>query len=710
MPDLLLELLTEEIPARMQAVAARELQRLAEIVLQEATLAATRIETFVTPRRLTLAVAGLPKMQPGSAEERRGPRVGAPEPAIYGFLKSVGLSSLDQCEKRVTDRGEFYFAVIKRPGQATKDVLSKILHEVIRTFPWPKSMRWPGGVAPLQFVNEAKQPLQFVNVQGQPIQFVNQIRWVRPIQSIICLFDGRVVPLTVGSLKAGNKTEGHRFLSRGAFAVRDLEDYRAKLKRAKVVLDAAERRALIESGLAKAATNAGLKVQHDEVLLEEVTGLVEWPVVLMGSIDPSFMDLPPEVLTTAMRAHQKYFATLDKSGRLAPRFLLVSNMAASDGGNAIVAGNERVLKARLADARFFWDQDRKTTLASRVDKLKERVFHAKLGTMYDKMIRVSTLAETVAPHVPGADLARLRRAVELAKADLSSGMVGEFPELQGVVGRYYALADGEPHDVADAIAEHYAPLGPTDRCPTVPLSVALALADKFDTLVSFFAIGEKPTGSGDPFALRRAALGVIRLILENKLRVPLRAVFEAAAPAGNNPGAELLAFFEDRLKVHLRERGVRHDLIAAVFALGDEDDLVRLLARVEALQAFVAGADGANLLVAYRRAANILRIEEKKDKRTYSGVPRPDLLQAAEERTLDKALHHAAMSSAAALEAEDFAAAMLALAALRGPVDQFFDKVTVNTDDKELRENRLRLLSQIRDTLNRVADFSQIEG
>jgi glycyl-tRNA synthetase beta chain len=508
----------------------------------------------------------------------------------------------------------------------------------------------------------------------------------------------------------GNRTEGHRFLSRGAFAVRDLKDYRAKLKRARVVLDAKERRALIEAGLARAATKAGLKVQYDEILLEEVTGLVEWPVVLMGTIDPAFMDLPPEVLTTAMRAHQKYFATLDKAGKLAPRFLLVANMAASDSGKAIVAGNERVLKARLADARFFWDQDRKVKLASRVDKLKERIFHAKLGTTLDKMLRVATLAETVAPHVPGADLAKLRRAAELAKADLSTGMVGEFPELQGAMGRYYALHDGEPADVADAVAEHYAPQGPSDRCPTAPISVALALADKLDTLVTFFAIGEKPTGSGDPFALRRAALGVIRLILENKLRVPLRAVFTAAAPAGKDPGKDLLAFFEDRLKVHLRERGVRHDLIAAVFALGDEDDLVRLLARVEALQDFVSGADGANLLTAYRRAANILRIEEKRDGRTYSGVPRPDLLQAAEERRLDKALHDAALSSAAALMAEDFAAAMRALAALRGPVDQFFDKVTVNTDDKELRENRLRLLSQIRDTLNRVADFSQIEG
>ena len=682
MPDLLLELLTEEIPARMQAIAARELQRLIEIALQEASLAATRIETFVTPRRLTLAVAGLPKVQPAAVDERRGPRVGAPEPAVQGFLKSIGLTSVAQCEKRTTDRGEFYFAVIKRPGQSTKDVLPKLLLDAITALPWPKSMRFPA--APF--------------------------RWVRPLQSALCLFDGKVLKLPLGAVPVGNKTEGHRFLSRGAFAVRDLKDYRAKLKQAKVVLDAKERRALIEAGLTTAATKTGLRVRHDEALLEEVTGLVEWPVVLMGAIDKSFMDLPPEVLTTAMRTHQKYFATLDKNGGLAPRFLLVSNMATGDGGKAILAGNERVLRARLADARFFWDQDRKAKLASRVGKLKERIFHAKLGTTFDKMLRVSALAETVVPYVAGADLAQLRRAIELAKADLSSGMVGEFPELQGVMGRYYALHDGEAPEVADAIAEHYAPQGPSDRCPTAPLPVALALADKLDTLASFFAIGEKPTGSGDPFALRRAALGVIRLILENKLRVPLRTAFQAAAPAGKDPGKDLLAFFEDRLKVHLRERGVRHDLVAAVFALGDEDDLVRLLTRVEALQEFVSGADGANLLTAYRRAANILRIEEKKDGRTYSGLPRPDLLQAAEERKLDKALHDAALSSAAALEKEDFAAAMQALAALRGPVDQFFDKVTVNTDDTELRENRLRLLSQIRDTLNRVADFSQIEG
>jgi glycyl-tRNA synthetase beta chain len=409
-----------------------------------------------------------------------------------------------------------------------------------------------------------------------------------------------------------------------------------------------------------------------------------------------------------MRTHQKYFACLDAKGNLAPRFLLVSNMAARDGGKVIVAGNERVLKARLADARFFWDQDRKTPLAERVEKLKERVFHAKLGTMLEKSRRVAKLAEALAPYTR-ADAAKLKRAAELAKADLSSGMVGEFPELQGIMGRYYALHDGEALEVANAIAEHYAPLGPSDDCPTAPESVALALADKIDTLVGFFAINETPTGSKDPFALRRAALGIIRLILENKLRLPLIQAFQLARPSNADPSRALLAFFADRLKVHLKEQGVRHDLIAAVFALG-EDDLARLMKRTEALAAFLKSEDGANLLTAYRRAANILRIEEKKDNTAYSGVPRPDLLQAPEERQLDKALNAATVKSAAALKAEDFSASMAVLAGLRSPIDRFFDKVTVNTDDKELRENRLRLLSQIRDTLNLVADFSLIEG
>jgi glycyl-tRNA synthetase beta chain len=685
MAELLLELLTEEIPARMQGVAAEELRRLAEIAFNEAHLAFTTLTSFVTPRRLTLHVEGLPLEQPGSAEEKRGPRVGAPQNAIDGFLKSSGLASLDQCEKRATDKGEFYFAIIKRAGQATKDMLPPLLTEVIRGLPWPKSMRFPA--APF--------------------------RWVRPLQSVVCLLDGRILKLDLGEVPVGMESRGHRFLFRSTFNVSNFADYRDQLRRAYVILDAAERRKLIADALAKTAQDAGFMLKQDEGLLDEVTGLVEWPVVLLGRIERDFMELPPEVLTTSMRTHQKYFAVLDKAGALAPHFLVVSNMLADDGGKAIIAGNERVLRARLSDAKFFWDQDRKQKLATRVEKLKERVFHAKLGTVYDKMSRVAHLAQTIAEHVPSgdktADKTKVGHAVWLAKADLSTGMVGEFPELQGVMGRYYALHDGEDKAVADAIAEHYSPLGPSDRCPTAPVSVIVALADKLDTLANFFATDEKPTGSKDPYALRRAALGVIRLILENKLRLPLLTIFRAAVEKGD-PSAELLDFFADRLKVALRDQGVRHDLIAAVFALGGEDDLVRLLARVEALGGFLKSEDGANLLTAYRRASNIVRIEEGKDKARYADAPDPSHFREVAETLLADKLKLATAESGKALEAEEFAGAMAALARLRVPVDEFFSKVTVNTDDRELRANRLRLLSQIRDTLNRVADFSKIEG
>ena len=681
MAELLLELLTEEIPARMQGVAAEELRRLTEIAFKEAHLSFTKVTSFVTPRRLTLHAEGLPLEQPGSVEEKRGPRVGAPQNAVDGFLKSSGLTSLEQCEKRATDKGEFYFAIIKRPGQATKDMLPPLLLEVIRNLPWPKSMRFPA--APF--------------------------RWVRPLQRVVCLLDGRILKLDLGDVPVGMESRGHRFLFRSTFNVSNFADYRDQLRKAYVILDAGERRKLIADALATTVQEAGFTLKPDEGLLDEVTGLVEWPVVLMGRIERDFMELPPEVLTTSMRTHQKYFAALDKNGALAPHFLVVSNMNAADGGKAIVAGNERVLRARLSDAKFFWDQDRKQKLIDRVEKLQERVFHAKLGTVYDKMSRVAHLAYTIAEYVKGADKTKVGHAVWLAKADLSTGMVGEFPELQGVMGRYYALHDGEPLEIADAIAEHYSPLGPSDRCPTAPVSVTVALADKLDTLANFFAIDEKPTGSKDPYALRRAALGVIRLILENKLRLPLLTIFRAAVEKGD-PSAELLEFFADRLKVALRDQGVRHDLIAAVFALGGEDDLVRLLARVEALGAFLKSEDGANLLTAYRRASNIVRIEEGKDKTRYGDAPNPALFKEAAENVLAEKLKLATAESGKALEAEEFAGAMAALARLRVPVDEFFGNVTVNTDDRELRANRLRLLSQIRDTLNRVADFSKIEG
>jgi len=691
MAELLLELLTEEIPARMQARAAEDLQRLAGERLGAAGLAVAQRQSFVTPRRLTLHVEGLPTSQPDVSEERRGPRVGAPPNAVEGFLKSAGLASLDQCEERDTGKGVFYFAVIRRAGRATAAVLPELLRGIIIDLPWPKSMRFPAA----------------------------RFRWVRPLTSAICLFDGAVLPLDLDGIPVGNETRGHRFLSPDKITVKSFADYRQKLRDAHVMLRREDRSKAISLALYERAAEAELTVKDDPALLEEVTGLVEWPVVLLGAIDPAFMDVPPEVLTTAMRTHQKYFACLDRHGKLAPRFLVVANMLADDGGKAIVAGNERVLRARLSDARFFWDQDRKMPLAARVPKLAERVFHAKLGSVLDKVGRVERLAGELVALVPGADKAKVLRAAELAKADLSSGMVGEFPELQGIMGRYYALNDGEAPEVAEAIAEHYSPLGPHDRCPTGPISVAVALADKLDTLVGFFSIDEKPTGSKDPFALRRAALGVIRLVIENGLRVPLLRILRQAfviggegrsGTVGGEPTRELLSFFADRLKVHLREQGVRHDLIAAVFALGDEDDLVRLLARVSALDAFLESDDGANLLIAYRRAANIVRIEEKKDGAVYTGDPDPKLLKQAEETALAAQLERAARRSAEALAREAFGEAMAALAALRGPVDEFFEKVTVNCQERDLRDNRLRLLAQIRDTLNRVADFSEIEG
>jgi glycyl-tRNA synthetase beta chain len=691
MAELLLELLTEEIPARMQPRAAEDLHRLAGEKLAAAGLTFSAAQSFVTPRRLTLLVEGLPTAQPDISEERRGPRVGAPSNAVAGFLKSAGLASLDQCEQRDTGKGVFYFATIRRTGRATAEVLPALLRALIVDFPWPKSMRFPAA----------------------------GFRWVRPLTSALCLFDGTVLPLDLDGVPVGNATRGHRFLSPSIFTVGSFAEYRQKLRDARVVLRAEDRAKAISLALYEKAAEAGLTVKDDPGLLEEVTGLVEWPVVLMGGIDPAFLDLPPEVLTTSMRAHQKYFACLDRGGKLAPRFLLVSNMVADDGGTAIVAGNERVLRARLSDARFFWQQDRKVPLAARVPKLAGRVFHAELGTVLDKVGRMGRLAETLIPSIPGADPKQVARAAELAKADLSTGMVGEFPELQGVMGRYYALDGGEPPAVADAIAQHYSPLGPNDRCPSAPVSIAVALADKIDTLVGFFAIDEKPTGSKDPYALRRAALGVIRLVLENQLRLPLARVFRQAFAIGtasgkgawgSDPTPELLSFFADRLKVHLREQGVRHDLVAAVFALGNEDDLVRLLARVAALDAFLKTEDGANLLVAYRRAVNIVRIEEKKDGRAYAEPPDPKLLAEPAEAALAATLEQARARSAAALEREAFTEAMAALALLRRPVDEFFARVTVNCDNRDLRANRLRLLARIRDTLNQVADFSQIEG
>jgi len=724
MAEMLLELLSEEIPARMQRRAADDLKRLVTEGLKKAGLTFETARAFATPRRLALAVDGLPLAQPDTREERKGPKADAPDKAIQGFLGSVGLT-LDQVERRDTPKGPVLFAVIEHKGRPTTEVLPALLADAILAVPWPKSMRWSS----------------------------HGLAWVRPLHGLLAVFDGQ--PLT-GALALGatpgaradgtgpaqppafvadpnaapegaalrrftDQTKGHRFLAPASFAVRNLNDYRARLGEAFVMLDGDDRATLIADRAAALAAAEGLRLRDDPGLLAEVTGLVEWPEVLMGRIDDAFMDLPPEVLTTAMRGHQKYFSLEDAEGRLAPRFIVVSNMRADDGGTRIVAGNERVLRARLSDARFFWDQDRKKTLAARVGKLTERVFHARLGTDRDRMERIRALATHLVPLVPGADAAACDRAALLCKADLTTGMVGEFPELQGLMGCYYATHDGESSTVATAIAEHYAPQGPSDACPTAPGSVVVALADKIDTLVGFWLIDEKPTGSRDPFALRRAALGVIRLIVENGARLPLLPAFQAARAAyqAQDPGLsadesvddDLLTFFADRLKVHLRDRGVRHDLIAAIFALGGEDDLVRLLTRVDALTAFVDSPDGANLLTAYRRATNIVRIEERKDGITYDQADLSShLLQSTEEQALVDALGQAMKATGQAVEAEQFDSAMASLARLRTPVDAFFDTVTVNADDPSLRCNRLRLLSRIKMAMGRVADFSRIEG
>ncbi len=684
MTELLLELFSEEIPARMQLTAANDLKRLVTDGLKAAGLEFSKAEAYVTPRRLALVVDGLPDAQPDVSEERRGPKVDAPEKAIQGFLGSIGMT-LDQCEQRETPKGTFWFVAIEKKGRPTAEVLQEIVSDAINKLPWPKSMRWG-----------AHQP-----------------KWVRPLHSIICLFGGEVIKVAYGPVTSGKTTRGHRFMTPDAFEVSGFDDYVAKLKNAKVILDTAERRHIILETAHKLAAAEGLTLKEDDKLATEVAGLVEWPVVLLGTIDDEFMDVPHEVLTLSMATHQKYFSTLDKDGKLANRFVLVANREGSDGGKAIAAGNERVLRARLSDCKFFWDQDRKVTLESRVPALEDIVFHAKLGSVAEKVERVAGLAADLCQYIPNSNPEAAKRAAKLAKADLVSDMVYELPEVQGVMGRYYALHDGEALDVAEAVAEHYSPLGPGDDCPTAPISVAVAMADKLDTLAGFWSIDEKPTGSKDPFALRRAALGVIRLVLENDLRLPLLQIFGLALKGFQPKGGEaesLLDFFADRLKVHLKEQGVRQDLITAVFALGGEDDLVRLLARVEALGEFLGSEDGANLLAASKRASNILRIEEKKDGVSYDGEVKLDVLSQDEEKVLVERLTDVGSQNAKALADEDFVGAMSQLAKLRAPVDAFFEKVTVNSDNGDERANRLRILANIRTALGGVADFSKIEG
>ena len=697
MADLLIELLSEEIPARMQARAAADFADEIETRLKAAALAPETIEHYVTPRRIAVIATGVAMRQPDREDERRGPRVGAPDKAIQGFLGANGLASLEACEVREIKGAQFYFIVRKIEGQAATEALPGIIAEATHAIPWPKSMRWAD----------------------------TERRYVRPLARVSATFDGLPLPgeIDFGGV-AGKKaftaaTIGHRSMDAGRdIPLTTFAAYRDALNDAHVMLDPAARKDTIRIGLETVAAAAGLKVKPDPGLLDEVTGLVEWPVVLSGRIDDAFMSVPAEALTTSMRTHQKYFALETPEGALAPVFAVVANIQSTDGGKRIVAGNERVLRARLADARFFWDQDRKIKLEDRLEALEKVVFHASLGSLAERVRRIRRLARTLAAGIPGASPDKADMAAKLAKADLVSDMVGEFPELQGVMGRYYALEEGVDGEIADAIREHYAPQGPQDACPTAPVSVAVALAEKFDTLAGFFGIDEKPTGSRDPYALRRAALGVIRLALENQLALPLKAAIKAAYDGYDGALSEtadatadsLLQFFADRLNGHLRGQGVPHHHIAAVFALGDEDDLVRIVGRVDALGAFLASEDGGNLLIAYRRAANIAAIEAKKDGQAYEDAADPKLFAEAAETTLAEALAAVRPALAAAIGAGDFAGAMAALATLRQPVDAFFDAVTVNADESAVRANRLRLLSTIGATMRDVADFGQIEG
>jgi glycyl-tRNA synthetase beta chain len=738
MPDLLLELFSEEIPARMQRQAADDLKKLVTNALVERGLTYEGASAYATPRRLALQVVGLPGRQPDVREERKGPRVGAPDAAIQGFLKSAGLASLDQARIEKDKKGaEFYLAVIERAGAETIEVLADILPAIVKSFPWPKSMRW--GAASIRS---------------------DSLRWVRPLHSIVATFGPEtespdIVPFDVDGIKAGDVTRGHRFLAPADFRVRRFADYAMGLERARVVIDPARRRDIILHDARDLAFAQGLELIEDAGLLEEVAGLVEWPVTLMGAFDESFLNIPPEVIRATIRVNQKCFVLRGPEGGLTNRFILVSNIEAADGGKTVVAGNERVIAARLSDAKFFYETDLKTKLEARLPKLDQIVFHEKLGTQGERVKRIAAFARDLAPLV-GADPDKAARAATLCKADLVSEMVGEFPELQGLMGRYYAAAQGEDASVAAACEDHYKPQGPSDRIPTDPVAIAVALADKLDTLVGFWAIDEKPTGSKDPYALRRAALGVIRILLENDLRARLATIvdrhyndfsFHSKAIKkldGDMVGAsalDLLEFFIDRLKVYLRDKGARHDLIDA--ALGAvplspeelapeseggetpdllpppaaegssplQDDLLMITKKVEALDKFLATDDGKNLLAGYKRASNILKAEEKKDgPRAYSHRHAPNLRIEHEEHKLAAAIARAREETTEKLGKEDFAGAMRSLAKLRAPVDAFFDKVTVNAENADLRLNRLRLLAELRRVMQGVADFGKIAG
>ena len=700
MPQLLIELFSEEIPARMQAQAAKDFERLAREKLAAEGLLPEALTTFAGPRRLTLVAEGLAASQPDRHEEVKGPRTNAPEQALDGFLRKNGLT-----KDQLTERDGVWFAHLHRPGRPTRLVVFEMVNNIVRNFPWPKSM----------------------------ISGVSRLRWVRPLQRILCVFDGDVVPFEIDGHVSGDMSEGHRFMgSRQAFWARNFDEYADGLRDNFVVLDPQERKDRILHDARTLCSARNLELVEDDGLLDEVAGLTEWPVPVMGDMDPAFLELPPEVIRTSMRVHQRFFAVRNPaSGNLAPHFIAVANIAAKDGGKLIASGNARVLTARLSDARFFWNEDLKVRLEDRLEKLKGVTFHAKLGTMFERVERITALAGELAAYT-GADRALAEQAAWLSKSDLGSGMVGEFPELQGVMGGYYAAREGLDGQVVEAIRSHYRPQGPNDAVPEGAVAATVALADKLDTLVSFFAIDEKPTGSRDPYALRRAALGVIRVLLHTGTRLPLQDVIEKnrimlrlltvlplqanTEPKRHSTNSEegfiktkdLLAFFADRLKVLLRDQGERHDLVDAVFALGD-DDLVRIVAKVKALSAFLAAEDGKNLLAGYRRAVNILKAEEKKGP-LPAGAPVAMADAPAAEATLVAAVERMEGHLGPALAAEDFAGAMGALAALREPVDAFFDKVLVNSDVSSERENRLRLLAAVRDAMGRVADFSLVTG
>lgn len=702
MPDLLLELFSEEIPARMQKRASEDLQKLVTNGLVDAGLIYEGAKGFATPRRLALTIHGVTARSADTREERKGPKVGAPEKALEGFMRAAGLASIGDAQiQSDPKKGEFYVAVIEKPGRDAQQIIAELIPGIIRNFPWPKSMRWGAG---------STRP--------------DTLRWIRPLRSILCTFgpeteDPEVVSFEVDGITSGDVTFGHRFMAPDPIRIRRFDDYTDKLNAAKVVLDSARREEVILEEAKNLAFSQNLDLVEDAALLHEVAGLVEWPVVLMGTFDERFLNLPDEVIQLTIRVNQKCFVLRDpKSGALTNRFILVSNLIASDGGKQIVAGNEKVVRARLSDAMFFWETDLKTPLQARVGKLGNIIFHEQLGTQLQRVERFKALAKALAP-VTAANADDAVRAAELCKADLVTEMVGEFPELQGLMGHYYATAQNENGSVAAACEDHYRPQGPGDTVPSDPVSVSVALADKLDTLTGFWLIDEKPTGSKDPYALRRAALGVIRIILENNCELSLIGVIKQACAGYKSDkmavadadavATDLLSFFHDRLKVYLRDQGRRHDLIDAVISK-DADDLQLIVRRVEALSDFLASEDGKALLSGSKRAANILRAEEKKDGRAFDSPVSSGLLNHAAEKALAEAVDASVAKAKAAVDVHDFTAAIEALSQLRAPVDAFFDDVMVNDENAQIRENRLNLLNRIRQATQTVADFSKIEG